>query len=114
MSTDTTPEQINEICRLIDRTPTSEMLMRVNDSIRRRLDDLARRAARSYRVGDAVMWKSEKNGGVTYRGKVIKINPKMVRVEVKRADGSPMVWNVSGSLLRRDDSQQTAIPVVKP
>jgi small-conductance mechanosensitive channel len=75
---------------------TDEDLEQARRILRQRADDLARRAASSYEVGDPVSFKLR--DGVRIHGTVVKVNEKTVTV---KHDESPAQWRVSPCFLER-------------
>ena len=60
------------------------------------------KAAASFKIGDKVQFSSRRNG--TVHGRIIKIRPKTIKVEVKNLIGGGVVtWRVAPSLLRQED-----------
>lgn len=83
---------INQIRTVNDRAALSEIARAVRDQE----TWLAKQMTRSLVAGDTVRFDAKTRGIIT--GKVIKINPKTVKV---RCDRTGMIWRVAASLLER-------------
>lgn len=77
-----------------------EQLADLSRMMKRRYNDIERIAKACFRVGDQVVFTDRY--GDTVEGKVIKINPKRVKVEQSREGRAPITWTVSPTLLTLD------------
>jgi hypothetical protein len=88
------PELITEIQKL----RTFEECDEVFALVKSHLAKLETLQSIRFHTGQDVWFESKKSGGKRLEGKVIKINPKSILVEVT-SEGFPRRWKVSPSLL---------------
>lgn len=73
---------------------TNEQLESVNDAVRYARSRITAQTVRKLRVNDKVSFVHSRNG-LTYTGKVAKVNPKFIRINC----GASGMWRVPANML---------------
>lgn len=84
--------KLNDMIFAID---SMDEIRAVHDMLKERARQIQSRKKFEFRVSDAVQFVAP--SGMKYAGKIVKINPKTIKVKVEQGN----VWNCSPSLLKK-------------